>query len=62
MGLLQFEYKRLESNPIRSSDGFDDLMDKLNELGKEGWNIIFYEEQIQDSYRYIVKIMLKREI
>lgn len=59
---MQYEYKRLEENPRRSFDGFDKLMNKLNELGKEGWSIIFYDEQINDQYHYIVKIMLKREI
>jgi hypothetical protein len=43
---------------------FPDLLIFLNEMGKDGWEIIYYKEDIPDKYDYgetTAKVLFKRK-
>ena len=55
--MTKFEYKRMEV--ICKVDGIDDV---LTVSGKEGWEIIWYEERPQPEKNVCIKFIMKRPI
>ncbi len=54
--MKKFEYKRIRLSNQRS----EYLFDELNELGNNGWEIIYYSEHVKQDVLHVVAV-LKRE-
>jgi len=54
--MKMFEYRAITVRGVRM-----ELVEKLNELGKEGWELVSLETDRSDNYPYNY-LILKREI
>jgi hypothetical protein len=41
---------------------YSELINKLNEMGKEGWEVIYYQEELPEKYanEFSSKVLFKR--